>query len=84
MSDNIYENQFCFVDSSIIISNYFFNYYIIAIYNMFSMRTTTINAHTSTGVLFYVTQEVGPIFLKSELKQYIQQMTLPSQVLCGI
>ena len=30
MADNIYENRFCFVDFSIIISNYFINYYIIA------------------------------------------------------
>ena len=43
MADNIYEIQFCFVDSSVIISNYFFNYYIIARYNMFSMKTTKIN-----------------------------------------
>ena len=52
MADNIYENQFYFVDSSIIISNYFINYYIIARYNMSSMRTTQTNIHTSTGFYF--------------------------------
>ena len=81
MADNTYENQFCFVYSSIIMSNYCINYYIIARYKVSSLNNTKTNTHTS---IFYVTQEVGPVFLKSELKQYIEQMTLPSQVLCGI
>ena len=45
MADNIYENQFCFVDSSI--SNYFINYYIIARYKLSSMSNTKTNTHTS-------------------------------------
>ena len=68
MADKKYENQFCFADSSIIISNYFINYYIIEIYNMTFMSNTKTNNHTSIGILFYVTQEVGPAFLKSGLK----------------
>ena len=51
MADNMYENQFCFVDSSIIISNYFLNYYIIARYNMLPMRTT--KTKTRTSAVFY-------------------------------
>ena len=52
MANNIYENQFCFVDSSIIISNYFLIYYIIARYNIFSMSDTKTNTHTSTVFYF--------------------------------
>ena len=52
MADNIYENQFCFVDSSIIISNYFLNYYIIARYYMSSIITSKTTTHTSTGFYF--------------------------------
>ena len=84
MADNKYENQFCFVDSSIIISNFSINYYIMARHKMSSIRNTKTDTHTSIWIIFYVTQEVGPVFLKSGLKLYIQQMTLPSQVLCGI
>ena len=69
MADNKYENQFCFVDSSIIISNYIINYYSIARYNVSSISNVTkTNIHTSVGIIFYVTQEVVPVFLKSGLK----------------
>ena len=53
MADNIYEtNQFCFVDSSIIISYYFTNYYVIAIYKVSSISNTKTNTHTSIGFYF--------------------------------
>ena len=86
MADNKYKNQFCCVDSSTLISNYVISYCIIAMYKVSSMCNTNnyIQFHTSVGILYFITQEVGPVFLKSGLKQYIQQMTLPSQVLCGI
>ena len=57
-----------FVDSSIIISNYIINYYIIAIYKVSSISNTKTNTHTSIGIIFYVTQEVVPIFLKLGLE----------------
>ena len=41
MADNKYKNQFCFVDSSIIISSYIINYYIIARYTV-SQKLTLI------------------------------------------
>ena len=68
MADNKYQNRFCFVDSSTIISNYFINYYIIAKYKVSFMSNTKTNTHTSIGILYYFTQEVGPVFLKSGLK----------------
>ena len=69
MADNKYENQFCFVASSIIISNYIINYYIIVRHNLsFISNVTQTNTHTSIGIMFYVSQEVGPIFLKSGMK----------------
>ena len=48
MADNIYEHLFCFVDSSIIICNYFINYYIIASCwsEVSSMSKTKINTRT--------------------------------------
>ena len=52
MADNIYENQFCFVDSSIIISNYFINYYIIARYKVSSTSNTKTNTHILIGFYF--------------------------------
>ena len=51
LADNIYENQFCCVDSSIIISSYFINY-IIARYKVSSMSNTKTNTHTSIGFYF--------------------------------
>ena len=42
MAENKYENQFCFVDSSIIISSYIINYYIIARYKV-SLKLTLIH-----------------------------------------
>ena len=84
MADNIFENQLFLVDSSIIMSKYFLNYYIIARYNMFSMRTTKTNTHTSIGFYFMSLMKLVLFIFKSGLKYYIQQMTLPSQVLCGI
>ena len=51
MAANIYENQFCFVDSSIIISNYVINYYIIARYKVSSMSNTTTNTHQLGSIL---------------------------------
>ena len=68
MADNKYENQFCFVDSSIIISSYIINYYIIVRYKEPSISNTKTNNHTSIAIIFYVIQEVGPVFLKSGLK----------------
>ena len=44
MDDNIYENQFCFVDSSIIIRNYVINYDIIARHKVSSMSDTKANS----------------------------------------
>ena len=67
MADNKYEKQFCFADFSIIISNYFINYFIIDGYNMYFMSNTKTYTHTSIGIIFYVTQKVGPVFLKSGL-----------------
>ena len=52
MADNIYENQFWFVDSSIIISNYFINYYTIARYKVSSVSNTKTNTHTPIGFYF--------------------------------
>ena len=52
MADNIYENLFCFVDSSITISNIFFNYDIIARYKVSSMSNPKTNIRTSTGFYF--------------------------------
>ena len=51
---------------------------------MFSMRTTKTNTHTSTGLYFMSIRKLVLFFLKSGLKYYVQQMTLPSQVLCGV
>ena len=42
-------DQFCFVDSSIIISNYFINYYIIARYKVSSMSNTKTNLMHQLG-----------------------------------
>ena len=55
MADKKYGNQFCFADSSIIISNYFINYDIIARYKVSFMSNTKTNTHTSIGIRFYVT-----------------------------
>ena len=65
MADNM-KISFGFVDSSVIISNYFINYYIIARYRVSSMSKKN-NTHIN-WVLFYVTQEVGHVFLKLGLK----------------
>ena len=66
MANNIYM-KISFVDSSIIISNYFINYYTIARYEVSSMINTKTSTHTSIG-FYFITQEVGPVFLKSGLK----------------
>ena len=67
MANNKYENQFCFVASSTIISNCLFSDCIIAIYKVSSMSN---NKVTFIHQLEFdiVTQEVGPVFLKSGLK----------------
>ena len=57
-----------FIDSSTIIINYFISYYIIVKYKVSSMSNTKTNTHASIGILYYVTQEVGSVFLKSRLK----------------
>ena len=66
MADNIYDNQFCFVDSSIIISNSFLNYYIIARYYMSSIRTIQIITHTSTGFYFMSLRKLVLFFLNQD------------------
>ena len=57
-----------FVYSSTLISYYVINYYIIARYKLSSMSNINNYIHTSIGILYYVTQEVGLVFLKSGLK----------------
>ena len=63
MADNIYM-KISFVDSSIIISNYFLNYYIISRCNMSSMGTTQTHTHASTG--YYLSLRKCVLFLSNQ------------------
>ena len=52
MANNKYENQFCFVASSTIISNCLFSDCIIAIYKVSSMSNNKVTFHTSIGIRY--------------------------------